>query len=679
VSLDIKKAFDSISHNYMIEALRFFNFGEKFIGWIKAICTNRKACIILNTGTGKTFELQRGNAQGDVISPFIFNICYQILIFKVEFNLQIEPLVLPEPVHYPEPDHALVPIVPVSHITKKVFAFADDCNIIAALTPETIREIKKVLNDFGKISGLVCNVQKSNILPIGFNPVITDEIRNSGFEITEEITVLGFKLNNLDSVFETNAEIILNKLYTQKRIWNRFNLSLPGRINICKTMFFSQLNYIGCVIPISDNNITRIEQIVFDYACGNLRLAKDRVFSPVKKGGLGLFNIKKFLDAQICSWVRRSIPADEDWKLRLHKAGSGTLHLLSADSFQGISDPISKNIARAYEHFIQKFTQQDNNHKVAFLVNNLALTCGIRNRYTLKPEDLLPLTENDETRNRLLKVRMTDLFQDGRKLNKAEFNRKFNIDIPQAKWQLIDKIRSAATLRYGKDDYKPVTLIETFFNRWKKGSKNVRKVLCAETTEYIPHNMIKFADNTETVIGLDSSKYLNSFWYRSYFSNEFRMFIFKMHNNTLPTNTILSHFVRGIGRNCTFCDIRENPEVEDETILHFFFQCDTSERIRHDFFNWFTNMDITIVSRTEFFCGFRKPNNYYNEVLNVASKLFMKFLWDCRLRKTLPFLESLKNFISDEIRTMAKLNKYFLHAIIHSGQNIPGILNIGQF
>ena len=53
------------------------------------ISTNRRACIILENGLlGEIFELERGNAQGDTISPFLFNLGYQILLFKINFDLQ---------------------------------------------------------------------------------------------------------------------------------------------------------------------------------------------------------------------------------------------------------------------------------------------------------------------------------------------------------------------------------------------------------------------------------------------------------------------------------------------------------------------------------------------------------------------------------------------------------------
>jgi hypothetical protein len=90
LSLDIKKAFDSTSHRYLQNAFTFFNFGPNFIRWLNLIGTNRRACIILNNDVySEIFDLERGNAQGDTASPYIFNIGFQILLFKLTLSLQI--------------------------------------------------------------------------------------------------------------------------------------------------------------------------------------------------------------------------------------------------------------------------------------------------------------------------------------------------------------------------------------------------------------------------------------------------------------------------------------------------------------------------------------------------------------------------------------------------------------
>ena len=90
VSLDIKKAFDSLSHAFVEQVLQFFNFGPNITRWIKTICFKRRACLVLTAGTlSDIFELERGNAQGDNISPYIFILCYQIKLksYCLELNM----------------------------------------------------------------------------------------------------------------------------------------------------------------------------------------------------------------------------------------------------------------------------------------------------------------------------------------------------------------------------------------------------------------------------------------------------------------------------------------------------------------------------------------------------------------------------------------------------------------
>jgi hypothetical protein len=158
--------------------------------------------------------------------------------------------------------------------------------------------------------------------------------------------------------------------------------------------------------------------------------------------------------------------------------------------------------------------------------------------------------------------------------------------------------------------------------KWKRGSKKVRNILSSQQKEYIPHNMIKFAENTEIIINTDVSKELNMLWCKNFLSNATRVFIFNMHNNTLPVNIILTHFVHDIGRNCTFCDLSFNPEEEPETVLHLFFNCRSVETLRTDFFKWITGDNRFEVTRSEFFSTFRRGNRYLNELLQLASLFF---------------------------------------------------------
>jgi hypothetical protein len=48
--------------------------------------------------------------------------------------------------------------------------------------------------------------------------------------------------------------------------------------------------------------------------------------------------------------------------------------------------------------------------------------------------------------------------------------------------------------------------IKTFINRARTGSKRFRKILNAEISNYIPHNIVKFSDNMEIIVGHEERK-----------------------------------------------------------------------------------------------------------------------------------------------------------------------------
>jgi hypothetical protein len=73
---------------------------------------------------------------------------------------------VPDPI---EQERARVHVntVPVSVKSKKVYTFADDCNLLLSSCRQTIDKVIYVLQQFATLSGLECNIEKSNYLNIG--------------------------------------------------------------------------------------------------------------------------------------------------------------------------------------------------------------------------------------------------------------------------------------------------------------------------------------------------------------------------------------------------------------------------------------------------------------------------------------------------------------------------------
>ena len=214
---------------------------------------------------------------------------------------------------------------------------------------------------------------------------------------------------------------------------------------------------------------------------------------------------------------------------------------------------------------------------------------------------------------------------------------------------ILKNLASNAKLKYTKKESLEMKTcnLESFLKRPVKGCKRFRKRIEGREDKNIPHNIVKFASNTETIIGYEKSKKLNSVWNKTFFSNPLRTFLFKLHNNTAGYNNVVSHFVQGHSPNCTFCDLLGNQDVEDETPLHLFYACEISERFIESIFSWILGEPANI-TRQELFVDFNRQDHTKNDFLDIISILIKKYIWDCKQRFSLPGIENAKIYIREE-------------------------------
>jgi hypothetical protein len=248
VAVDMAKAFDTLSHGFLREVFKFFNFGPNIISWLTLLGENRSACILLDDGSySRNFKLDRGRAQGDNISPNTFNFGEQILILKIE----LDPVINGVWKSYQIPQS-------ITNVNNPCFMFeslgetskneslADDNTTMMLLDADNLAHLRLILDNFGKISGLLCNFDKTVVMPVNSGTPIPSDL--AGFKIHDHFKLLGMtitqNLDNIDDVFLEIGEKILKLIM----FWNRFKLSLGGRITILKTLLIPQLNYLGCIL-----------------------------------------------------------------------------------------------------------------------------------------------------------------------------------------------------------------------------------------------------------------------------------------------------------------------------------------------------------------------------------------------------------------------------------------------
>ena len=92
ILVDFSKAFDTLEHQFLWQAMEAFGFGPTYISWIQLIFRNREASVTLCGHSTKRFTLGRGIPQGDCISGYIFIMAIEFLAVKMRTSSLLEKI-----------------------------------------------------------------------------------------------------------------------------------------------------------------------------------------------------------------------------------------------------------------------------------------------------------------------------------------------------------------------------------------------------------------------------------------------------------------------------------------------------------------------------------------------------------------------------------------------------------
>ena len=83
IFLDQEKAFDRISHSFLIKTLKKFNFGENFIKWIQILYTDVSSRVKVNGFLTDKISIKRGLRQGCPLSALLYVLCSEVLSINI--------------------------------------------------------------------------------------------------------------------------------------------------------------------------------------------------------------------------------------------------------------------------------------------------------------------------------------------------------------------------------------------------------------------------------------------------------------------------------------------------------------------------------------------------------------------------------------------------------------------
>ncbi len=294
--IDFVKAFDSIEHSFIKQAMSFFGFGENLIGMVQTLLTDRRSCISLNNEHGKYFPIGKGAPQGDRSFPYIFIICIEILILKLEHD---------ESGHLKCRERAGLLYDRERAKDQLIEAFADDLSVLFKWSVNALGRILVILNKFGGISGLMINKAKTSLMISGKEWDGRESVL--GIKISKKCRLLGVKIDYKSADLDCNWLECLRKVWGLIHYWSKFRLSITGRIMVAKTFLVSQATFYMGILALDRRKAGEIEKAIGGYVCGGLRIAQDRLNRWVEQGDLGLINLEELDTAIKVGWVNRWI------------------------------------------------------------------------------------------------------------------------------------------------------------------------------------------------------------------------------------------------------------------------------------------------------------------------------------------------------------------------------------
>jgi hypothetical protein len=209
---------------------------------------------------------------------------------------------------------------------------------------------------------------------------------NTGFMVTDRIKLLGLEIDSRLECLETVHGKTVEKIVNITRFWSRFWLSLPGRINIYKTLCLSQINYLGCIISPTEGQLKKIVEVMESFVKNKLSVSRDRLYAKIEQGGLGLIDLESFIKAQQVLWIKRVInSATDNWREDIWDITYGNPLVLHPAIVNRDSHPIIFQISKNFDEFKKIYYSLNDNYKKMPLFWNPLMHGNVNDR---RPMDL---------------------------------------------------------------------------------------------------------------------------------------------------------------------------------------------------------------------------------------------------------------------------------------------------
>jgi hypothetical protein len=461
-----------------------------------------------------------------------------------------------------------------------------------------------------------------------------------------------------------------------------YRLSLQGRINVFKTLLLAQISYGGCFLDFGAEKINELQALCNNYVLGTLKVSRDRLYSDISSGGIGLIKIEDYLVAQQAMWVGRAFRSTRDcWKVDLHSSTSGNPLTLNKDDRCLQNFGALKPIIDSFDKFRKKFYENVTSNNEIYILNNMHIKRSV-NEAAFLDTDFFSRNIPALNMELVAKLKIKDFFSEGIFKPRDELVNDTNCNFNMVTYF---RLRSAL-LQYknvykgGPQHYFYLTGLDEFFQRVTKGSRALRRILSYEklTDERVLRltTVKTYFRLAETDIPpIKDLRQLLSTWRKNYVSRDLGDFTFKLFNNCLGLNNRVAHFVANYSAACTFCQLKNSLPAPKETFVHLFFFCGYSESvlkfISHRCFEQLLPDEPQLKKFTLTGCFDTGRQSVRNDFTVFCAINLLNLLWVCKTTKSCKSNYALEQDFILNIDSGLKISQ-LLREKLHESETIVG-------
>ena len=300
VCLDFKKAFDTVSRDFLFRTLSVFGFGPSFIQWMHTFYKNVSSCVLNNGFATSSFAVERGVRQGDPLSAYLFIIALEVLCVNIRNSNDIRG-------------------IKVDKEEIKLSLFADD--LTGFLKDDlSLTNFLKLIEDYGTCSGLKVNHEKTELLLLGNLACTVQEAALNNIKIKRSAKILGVHFTyDIQAKQKLNINELISSIQLKLRIWRWRDLTIIGRIQIVKTFIIPIFLYRTSLISLDKEFVKEANKIIFDFIWkGKDKVKRSALISDIEDGGLKAPHLNSIIETQrilCCKKLANDQPSG--WKIIL--------------------------------------------------------------------------------------------------------------------------------------------------------------------------------------------------------------------------------------------------------------------------------------------------------------------------------------------------------------------------